>query len=58
MESLGDEGSGTPELDAVRGILAGAGFGDFTVDEPQKGSRVFHLYARRAGESRFEEQCD
>lgn len=48
VESMAAEGSGTPELDEVRAILGMAGFGEIKVDEPQKGSRVFHLYARRS----------
>ncbi len=48
VESMASEGSGTPELDEVRAILGIAGFEEIKVDEPQKGSRVFHLYAKRS----------
>lgn len=48
VESMGPEGSGTPELDAVRAILGEAGFGNLTMEEPQKGSRVYQLYAQRS----------
>jgi hypothetical protein len=48
VETMSPEGSGTPELDAVRAILGEAGFGNLTIEEPQKGSRVYQLYAQRS----------
>ncbi|BDA51240.1 31-O-demethyl-FK506 methyltransferase FkbM [Coccomyxa sp. Obi] len=47
VESMAADSAGTPELDEVRTILGRAGFSSVTVDEPQKGSRVFNVYARR-----------
>lgn len=47
VESMAADSAGTPELDEVRTILERAGFNSVTVDEPQKGSRVFIVYARR-----------
>lgn len=47
VESMAADSAATPELDEVRSILGRAGFNSVTVDEPQKGSRVFNVYARR-----------
>ncbi len=45
--AMAADSAATPELDEVRSILERAGFNSITVDEPQKGSRVFNVYARR-----------
>ncbi len=48
VESMAADKAGTPELDEVQTILGRVGFTNITVDEPQKGSRVFNVYARRS----------
>lgn len=50
VESFGGEGC-TKELDAVHGILRGAGFDKLHTDEPLKGSGVFQVYAKRSKQS-------
>ena len=46
VESFGCEGC-TAELDAVHGLLSGAGFDELHTDELLKGSGVFQVYAKR-----------
>jgi hypothetical protein len=47
VESFSSQLDATPELNEVRNILKKAKFRNIIVDELQKGSRVYQVYAKR-----------